>query len=139
GDQYETAMIKKDVLGMDWAQDATVLSHVTGAAAAPLSTITGGSQTGSTLTVSAVGAGGMKKGDIITIAGVYSVNRVTKVSTGQLAQFVLTADANAGATTLAIYPALIPAAAGPTMAPYQTVTASPLGGAQIVGLTNAGE
>jgi len=33
GQQYETAMIKTDVLGMDWAQDPTVLTHTTGAGA----------------------------------------------------------------------------------------------------------
>jgi P22 coat protein - gene protein 5 len=139
GDQYETAMIKKDVLGMDWAQDATVLSHTTGVYTA-LPTVGGGSQTGSTITISAMpAANALKRGDIITFAGVFAVNRVTKVSTGQLAQFAVTADVNPAATSIPIYPALIPAAAGPTMAPYQTVTASPANGAVIVCLTNTGE
>jgi len=138
GDQYETAMIKKDVLGMDWAQDPTVLPHVTGSYGA-LPTVSGGSQTGSTITTSAMAASGLKKGDVITFGGVFAVNRVTKVSTGQLAQFVVTADVGTGATSIPIYPALIPAAAGPTMAPYQTVTASPAGGAPIVCLTNTAE
>jgi len=44
-----------------------------------------------------------------------------------------------GATSIPIYPALIPAAAGPAPAPYQTVTASPTTGAPIVVLTNTGE
>jgi hypothetical protein len=52
---------------------------------------------------------------------------------------VLTADAPAAATSLQIYPALIPAAAGPAQAPFQTVTASPIGGAAIACLTNTGE
>ena len=138
GDQYETAMIKKDVLGMDWAQDPTVLSHTTGAAAT-MPTVAGASQSGSTITVSAVPAGGLAKGDLITFAGVYAVNRVTKVSTGQLAQFALTADVSAGATALPIYPPLIPPLAGPAPAPNQTVSASPAGGAVIVRLTPTGE
>jgi hypothetical protein len=139
GDQYETAMIKKDVLGMDWAQDPTVLSHVTGVYTA-LPTVAAANQTGNTITISAMGAGSaLKRGDIVTFAGVFAVNRVTKISTGQLAQFVLTADALTGATSLQIYPALIPAAAGPAPAPYQTVTASPGAGAAIVCLTNTGE
>ena len=139
GDQYETAMIKKDVLGMDWAQDSTVLSHVTGTYTA-LPTVAGGSQSGSTITTSAMGAGSaLNKGDIITFGGVFAVNRVTKVSTGQLAQFVVTANVATGATAIPIYPALTPAAAGPAPAPYQTVTASPAGGAPIVCLTNTGE
>lgn len=137
GDQYSTAMIKKDVLGMDWAQDPTVLPHVT-AAYSTLGTVSGAGQTGSTITTSAL-AGPLNKGDIITFPGSFNVNRVTKVSTGQLAQFVVTANVLAGATSIPIYPALIPAAAGPTQAPYQTVTASPTAGGTIVCLTNANE
>jgi hypothetical protein len=138
GDQYETAMIKKDVLGMDWAQDPTVLSHVTGSYGA-LPTISGGSQSGSTLTTSAMAASGLKRGDIITIAGVFAVNRVTKISTGQLMQFAVTADVITGATSIPIYPALVPPLAGPSPAPNQTVSASPASGAPIVCLTNTAE
>ena len=137
GDQYETAMIKKDVLGMDWAQDPTVLTHTTGAYST-LGTVAGASQSGSTITTSAL-AGPLKKGDVITFPGAFAVNRVTKVTTGQLAQFAVTADVNTGATSIPIYPALIPAAAGPAPAPYQTVTASPTSGGTIVCLTNASE
>ena len=36
----------------------------------------------------------LKKGDVIQIAGVYAVNPLTRQSTGELAQFVLTADAD---------------------------------------------
>jgi hypothetical protein len=141
GEQYETAMIKTGVLGMDWAQDATVLSHATGAYGA-LPTVASGGQTGSTITTTAMAANGLKKGDIVTFAGVFAVNRVTKISTGQLAQFVLTADAPAAATSLQIYPALIPSAPTPpssNQSPFQTVTNSPAGGAAIVCLTNTGE
>ena len=137
GDQYETAMIKKDVLGMDWAQDPTVISHTTGAYGA-LGTVSGSGQSGSTITTSAL-AGPLKKGDVITFPGAFAVNRVTKISTGQLAQFVVTADVAGGATSIPIYPALIPPLAGPTMAPYQTVSASPTAGGTIVCLTNASE
>lgn len=139
GDQYETAMIKKDVLGMDWAQDPTVLSHTTGVYAS-MPTVAGGGQSGSTLTTSAMPASSaLKKGDIITIAGVFNVNRVTKVSTGQLAQFVVTADVATGATSIPIYPAMVPPLAGPAPAPGQTVSNSPTGGVAIVVLTNTGE
>lgn len=37
----------------------------------------------------------LKKGDVFTVAGVYSVNPETKVSTGQLYQFVVAADVTA--------------------------------------------
>jgi len=136
GQQYETAMIKTDVLGMDWAQDPTVLTHTTGAYGA-LGTVSGASQTGSTITTSAL-AGPLKKGDIITFPGAFAVNRVTKTTTGQLAQFAVTADVAGGATSIPIYPALIPASGGNPVA-YQTVTASPTAGGTIVCLTNASE
>ena len=74
-------------------------------------------------------------GDVITIAGVNSVNRRTRVDTGDLQTFVVTADAAAGATTgpaaLTISPPII------TSGPYQTVTAAPADGAVIVVKTGA--
>jgi hypothetical protein len=134
GDQYETAMIKKDVLGMDWAQDANLPTHTTGTYGT-MPTVSGANQTGSTITTSAVASGkSIKKGDVITFAGVYAVNRASKSSTGQLAQFVVTADVAAGATSIPIYPALTPASSGNPVA-YETVTASPANGAAIVVVT----
>jgi hypothetical protein len=52
------------------------------------------------------GAGTWKKGDIVTFDSVYSVHPETKQSTGNLARFVVTADAGASATTLNVSPAL---------------------------------
>lgn len=75
-------------------------------------------------------------GDVITIAGVNSVNRRTREDTGQLAQFVVTADADSGATTgpstLTIAPPII------TSGPYQTVTAAPADDAVITVKTGTG-
>ena len=69
-------------------------------------------------------------GDVITIAGVNSVNRRTRVDTGSLQTFVVTADATSGASTgpatLTISPPII------TSGPYQTVTAAPADNAAIV-------
>lgn len=63
----------------------------------------------------------LKAGDVITIAGVNDVNPVTKEDLGYLKQFVVTADANSGASTgpstLKISPAII--ASGP----YKNATA----------------
>lgn len=74
-------------------------------------------------------------GDVITIAGVNSVNRRTRVDTGDLQTFVVTADATSGASTgpaaLTISPPII------TSGPYQTVTAAPADGAAIVVKTGA--
>ena len=80
-------------------------------------------------------AGILLAGDVITIAGVNSVNRRTRVDTGDLQTFVVTADAAAGATTgpstLTVSPPMI------TSGPYQTVTAAPADGAVIVVKTGA--
>lgn len=74
-------------------------------------------------------AGILKAGDVITIAGVNSVNRRTRVDTGDLQTFVVTADADSGASTgpasLTISPPII------TSGPYQTVTAAPADNAAI--------
>ena len=66
----------------------------------------------------------IKAGDVFTIANVYSVNPKTKVSTGVLQQFVVTADVTAQATTtntttLTIAPPII------ISGPHQTVNSSP--------------
>lgn len=78
----------------------------------------------------------LKAGDVITIAGVNSVNRRTRVSTGDLQTFVVTADAAAGASTgpaaLTISPPMI------ISGPYQTVASGPLDGAAITVKTGAG-
>jgi len=126
-DQYASGMMSEDTLGFDWMMDQTVLKHTSGTFTA--GTVNGGSQTGSTLTVNAI-TGTLKKGDIITIAGVYSVNRVTKQSTGELQQFVVTADVAGSGTSIGIYPPITPPSGGDPVA-YQTVTASPANSATI--------
>jgi hypothetical protein len=74
----------------------------------------------------------LKRGDVLTIAGVFAVNPETKVSTGVLRQFVATTDAasdGSGNLTVAIYPAIIAGGA------YQNVTARPADNAAITVLT----
>jgi hypothetical protein len=80
----------------------------------------------------AAAANRLKRGDVFTIAGVFAVNPETKVSTGVLRQFVVTADAasdGSGNLTAIIYPAII---AGGS---YQNVTARPADNAAITILT----
>lgn len=48
--------------------------------------------------------GWAKKGDVIQIASVYAVNPQTKASTGELMQFVVTADTNSSANEIADLP-----------------------------------
>lgn len=122
-DQFETGQMANDVLGFDWFMDQTILKHTPGSFTA--GTVNGASQTGNTLTTNAI-TGTLNKGDVITIAGVFAVNRVTKQSTGELQQFNVTANVLNGATSIPIYPAIVVAPAA-----YGTVTASPANSAVI--------
>lgn len=68
----------------------------------------------------------LKHGDVFTIANVYSVNRETKQSTGQLQDFTVMADVSSngsGETALTVRPPMI------TSGPYQTVDSAPADGA----------
>lgn len=71
----------------------------------------------------------LKAGDIITIAGVFAVNPVTKATLSFLRQFTVMADANSGATTgpatLTISPPII------TSGAQQTCSAAPADNAAI--------
>lgn len=67
-------------------------------------------------------------GDVITFAGVNNINPQSRVSTGSLANFVITAPASSdagGNATLSVYPAVT------TSGAYQTVTASPANAARV--------
>jgi hypothetical protein len=140
--QFRSGMMRSG-LGYDrFFRDQTVIKHTTGTFSAG-GTVNGGNQTtgtgGGNITVNAI-TGTLKKGDIITFAGVNAVNRVTKESLGTLRQFVVTADVANGATTIPIYPGLIPSttfvAGGPEQQ-YQTVDASPINGAAMTLVTPA--
>jgi hypothetical protein len=130
--QYRNAKIY-DALNFEWFMDQTTVIHTSGSFSA--GTVSGGSQTGTTLTTNAI-TGTLKKGDIITLASVNAVNRVTKQDTGQLRQFVVTADVATAATSIPIYPAIVPPVNGQA-AQYQTVTASPANSATILLVTPA--
>jgi hypothetical protein len=124
--QYRTGSMK-NALSFDWYMDQTVIKHTSGTFTA--GTVNGAGQSGNLLTVNAI-TGTLTKGDIITIAGVFAVNRVTKQSTGKLRQFVVTADVPSGATSIPIYPAIVPGAGGQAVQ-YQTVVDSPANAAAI--------
>ena len=64
-------------------------------------------QTGASITHGSEGAGTFTEGDIITFAGCNDVHPETKVSTGALKQFVVTADMTATATTVSISPSIV--------------------------------
>ena len=78
----------------------------------------------------------VKAGDVITIAGVYSVNDGTKESTNVLQNFAIIADADSDAVgdnvaTITISPAIV------TSGPYQNCSAAPADDAAILFLTGA--
>lgn len=125
-ENYRDGMLGRGQLGIsEWYEDSNRPSFTTGAittAATPL--VDGASQTGATININgwASGATNLKKGDILTIAGVYSVNPLSYVSTGRLQQFVITADtadSSGATTTLPISPSII------TSGSLQTVSNSP--------------
>lgn len=137
--QYNTGRLL-DALGFTWMKDQTVLKHTSGSMAS--CTVNGAGQTGLNLVVNAI-SGTLKAGDIVTVAGVLAVNRITKQSTGALRQFVVTADVVNGAASLPLYPAIVPGSAtynpvnGDGAVQFQTVTAAPANGATVTPFTNA--
>lgn len=129
GKQFKSGMMV-DSLGLSYAMDQNVVTHTNGTANVTTNTVNGANQTGATLTVNALN-GTMPKGTVFTLAGVNAVNPQSRQSTGQLMQFVVTADAASGATSLSISPAITPTGA------FQNVTASPANGAGITILGSA--
>jgi hypothetical protein len=126
--------------GYTWLEDQTAIKHVTGTFSA--GTVNGAGQTGTTLVTNAI-TGTLNVGDIITIASVNAVNRVTKQSLQTVRQFVVTANVLSGATSIPIYPAITPgglgyvATTGQGAQQYQTVDVSPANSAVISLVTNA--
>jgi hypothetical protein len=108
-EQYE-----KGVMGMaggfSWMMGQNVQNHTVGSYAGT-GLVNGGSQSGATLVTDGwtSGSSQLNKGDVFTIAGVYSVNPLSKASTGQLKEFVVTADVSdsSGAKAIAISPAIV--------------------------------
>lgn len=133
-EQYRRGAMKNG-LGFDWLKDQTVIKHTTGSFTA--GTVNGANQTGLTLTVNAI-TGTLNQGDIITLASVNGINRVTKQDQGTLRQFVVTAAVLSGATSIPIYPAIVPPnPVDGSVVQYQTVTASPANAATILLTTPA--
>lgn len=138
--QYNTGMMY-EALQLRFFEDQSVVTHTTGSLTT--GTVNGAGQTGQSLTVNALG-GTLNAGDVITISSVNAVNRVNFSSLGTLAQFVVTSNVAAGATSIPIYPAIVPPLnstpyAGLPYTPqqYQTVTASPANNATITPFANA--
>jgi len=120
-DQYSSGLLV-DALGLAYAMDQNVAVHTNGTQAVTGTNVNGAGQTGSNITVVALG-GTITKGTKITLPGVFAVNPQSRQSTGTLMQFTVTADVAAAATVLPISPAIV------TSGAFQNVTASPTNGA----------
>lgn len=133
--QYMEGMMY-DALGFRWYEDQTVIKHTTGSFTN--GTVNGAGQTGTNNLVTNAITGTLNVGDIITIANVNGINRLTRQSLGTLRQFVVTAAAANGATSISIYPAIV-APVGGVGVQYQTVDSSPANNAAISLVNKANE
>jgi hypothetical protein len=104
--QYREGMMGRTG-GFDFYENTLVSDHQTGTAAKTTGYLTNGAtQSGASITVD-TGTTSFLIGDVITFAGVFRVHPETKVSTGVLQQFVVTANSGTSATTLAISPSIV--------------------------------
>lgn len=114
-EQYESGEMGK-ALGFSWRMDQNVNTHTTGSFGDGLDlneTVSANGVSALDVDGGTTGAGNvtgyLKKGDVITFAGVNAVNPITKQDTGELMQFVVTEDVtidNAGAGEINISPAI---------------------------------
>jgi len=118
---YQNELVKKtfqtgyvgDVAGMSSFISNNLSTHTVGAKAGTTPLTNGSGQTGASIVTdgwTASTADCVKAGDIITIAGVYAVNPITKDTLPWLKQFVVTADADSdssGNMTISVSPALV--------------------------------
>jgi len=94
--------------GFDIYENTLLLPHATGTSAKTTGYTVNGAVTtnGATTVTLAAGANTFKKGDVFTVAGCFRVHPETKVSTGVLQQFVVTADYAGGAGNMSFAPAI---------------------------------
>lgn len=106
--QYREGMMGRTG-GFDFYENTLLANHQTGTAAKTTTYSVNGAVTtnGSTaVTVASAGSTTFKAGDVFTVAGCFRVHPETKVSTGVLQQFVVTADYAGGAGSLSFAPAI---------------------------------
>jgi hypothetical protein len=129
-EQYREGKLGR-IQGATFYENTVFADHTTGTAAEGDTSydVSGAGQSGASLTV-ATGTTTFLVGDVITIAGCNSVHPETKVSTGVLKQFVITANSGTSATTLAISPAIVLTGARQNVsaAPTDTGAISKIGG-----------
>ena len=131
--QFKTGMMGEGVLGYDeMNMSQSIVNHTVGnLPAAPICASTVPSTQGATtldITYTS-GTKSLKQGDVFTIAAVYAVNPQTRLSTGSLQQFVVTADQTLTSTSATI--AFLPAMYTATNA-LATIDAFPVASAALV-------
>ena len=129
--QYEEGVMGVGA-GMEFAENTLLAPFTTGTHNTAY-TVNGAGQTGASLVIQ-TGTGTIVPGDVFTIAGVNRVHPETKVDTGVLQQFTVTATYAGGGGTISISPPILTAAAGA----LQTVSASPANTAAITFLYGTG-
>lgn len=133
--QYESGTLGYNS-GFKFSMDQNIAKHTNGAlGGTPL--VKGASQTGASIATD--GWSNSTKvllaGDIITLAGCYSVNPVSRISTGRLMQFVVTEDVTSdgsGNATIKVSPSIV------TSGATQNATASPTNDGAVTLLGAAG-
>lgn len=124
--QYEDGIMVR-AGGFDWFETTNMPTQPLGTAAFGTAAgylINGVNLSGSSIAVDG-GTGTILAGQHVTFPNVFAVNGATKVSTGVLQTFVLTADKASGAGNLSITPALV------LTGPEQNVTALPADNAAV--------
>jgi P22 coat protein - gene protein 5 len=120
--------------GFDFVENTLWAKHTSGSdtGAGTSITVNGANQTGASITVTNSGSKTLKIGDIVTFAGTNRVHPESKVDTGVLQQFVVTADASS--TTVAISPSIVITGATQNVsaAPTTTGAVTKVGGASAV-------
>lgn len=131
---FQSGQFGAEALGIaDWYYDPNMPIHTTGTFTASTPAVNGASLVGSTLATDGWGTYALKAGDVFTLDGVYAVNPVSYANTGDLQQFVMTADlAGSTTATLAFSPSII------TSGQLQTVTNAPADNAAITFLGSTG-
>lgn len=115
-EQYKEGMVGRTAGFGSIYENTLIPSFVNGAGTGYL--VNGAGQTGSLLAVN-TGTGALPKGTMFTMPNVFTVHPESRLSTGVLQKFVVTADYAGGAGNISIYPAIV------TSGARQTVSASP--------------
>jgi hypothetical protein len=127
---FNEDIVRQSAIGhlsyFDIFQSQNIVNHVAGAGpllhATDTLTVNGAVASGNTLILAGANGGGAAvanyflPGDLISVAGVHSVNPLSRASTGQNMQFVVTAAASSlvgGAITVTVSPSIISSSASP--------------------------